>query len=148
MELDQLDYDILRLLQNNSRLSVRKLSEELKVPKSTIYYRLRNLEKLGIIKGYYTLIDPTVFNLEYIVISFIKTKYGKQSYEKIGNNLASLTGVNAVYFVLGDIDFIVIGKYKNKEEFTKLYLEKVMSMPEVERSSTQVVIKIFKEKLI
>ncbi|BFI74515.1 Lrp/AsnC family transcriptional regulator [Sulfurisphaera ohwakuensis] len=143
--MDELDLKILKILQKNAKYSLEDLSAELKIPKSTVAYRIKRLESLNIIKGYYAQIDPTALNLDYIVISLVRARYGKNYHTELGSKLASLPGVWGVYFVLGDIDFIVIGRYRNREEFVENYLEKLMSMPEIERSSTQVVVKIIKE---
>ncbi|MEJ2776203.1 hypothetical protein WIW90_08300 [Sulfolobaceae archaeon RB850M] len=43
------------------------------------------------------------------------------------------------------MDFIVLARYKNREDFMKNYLEKLINMPEIERTSTHVVAKVFKE---
>ncbi len=50
--LDDLDMNILRTLQENPKMRIRDLAEKLSVPKSTIYYRLRELEKADVIEGY------------------------------------------------------------------------------------------------
>ncbi|MBB5254050.1 Lrp/AsnC family transcriptional regulator [Sulfurisphaera ohwakuensis] len=143
--MDEIDLKILKILQKNAKYSLEDLSAELKIPKSTVAYRIKRLEALNIIKGYYAQIDPTALNLDYIVISLVRARYGKNYHTELGSKLASLPGVWGVYFVLGDIDFIVVGRYRNREEFVENYLEKLMSMPEIERSSTQVVVKIIKE---
>lgn len=143
--MDEIDINILKLLQKNAKYSLEEISEELKIPKSTVAYRIKRLESLGIIKGYYAQIDPNALNLDYVVISLIKAKYGKDYHVNLGSKLAELPGVWGVYFVLGEIDFIVMARYRNREEFMRNFLEKLMNMPEIERSNTQVVVKIIKE---
>ena len=143
--MDEIDLKILALLQKNAKYSLDEISKELKIPKSTVSYRIKKLESSGVIKGYYAQIDPTALNLDYVIISLVKAKYGKDYHINLGNKLASLPGVFAVYFVLGDIDFVVLGRYRNREDFMKNFLERVMAMPEIERTSTQVVVKILKE---
>ncbi|BAB66148.1 Lrp/AsnC family transcriptional regulator [Sulfurisphaera tokodaii] len=143
--MDEIDLKILKILQKDAKYSLEDLSTELKMPKSTVAYRIKRLESLNIIKGYYAQIDPTALNLDYIVISLIRGKYSKDYHIELGSKLANIPGVWGVYFVLGDTDFIVIARYRNREDFMKNYLERITSMPEVERSSTHVVVKIIKE---
>ncbi|QIW23834.1 Lrp/AsnC family transcriptional regulator [Sulfolobus sp. S-194] len=143
--MDEIDLRILKILQKDAKCSLEDLSTELKIPKSTVAYRIKKLESLNIIRGYYAQIDPTALDLDYIVISSVRVKYGKDYHTELGSKIASIPGVWGVYFVLGDTDFIVIARYRNREEFMKNYLERLTSMPEVERSSTQVVVKIIKE---
>lgn len=44
-------------LDKNSRQSFSRLAKKLRVAKSVISYRIRQLEKKGIVQGYYTMID-------------------------------------------------------------------------------------------
>ncbi|AAY81429.1 ArsR family transcriptional regulator [Sulfolobus acidocaldarius] len=145
MELDEIDIKILKILQENAKQSLEDMSEMLKLPKSTIAYRIKRLESQGIIKGYYAHIDPYALDQDYIVITFVRAKYGKDYHLNLGSKLAEIPGVWGVYFVLGDTDFVVMARYKNREEFMKNFLEKLMSMPEIERTSTQIVVKTIKE---
>ncbi|MBB5254930.1 Lrp/AsnC family transcriptional regulator [Sulfurisphaera ohwakuensis] len=143
--MDEIDLRILKILQHNAKYSLDEIAREIRIPKSTLSYRIKKLEKDGVIKGYYAYINPASLNLDYIVITSVKAKYGKNYHVELGNKLAQIPGVWGVYFVLGDNDFIVMARYKTREEFMEKFLEKVMSIPEVERTSTQVVVKIIKE---
>ncbi len=145
VELDKVDLSILSMLQENAKVSLDEMSRSLKVPKSTIAYRVKRMESMGVIRGYYAYIDPSSLNYDYMVISLIRGKYGKDYHVKLGEKIASLRGVWGVYFVLGDTDFVVMARYKSREDFTKHFLERIMDMPEVERSSTQVVVNVIKE---
>jgi Lrp/AsnC family leucine-responsive transcriptional regulator len=145
MELDNIDLKILKIIQEDAKFPLEKMTDILKIPKSTIAYRVKKMEKSGIIRGYHASIDPSSINLDYVIISLIKTKYGKDYHNILGKKLSELKGVWGVYFVLGDNDFIAMARYKNREDFMKNYLERLMDMPEIERTNTQVVAKIIKE---
>ncbi|ARM75196.1 Lrp/AsnC family transcriptional regulator [Acidianus manzaensis] len=143
--LDDVDLKILKIIQNDAKYPLEKISQEVKLPKSTVAYRIKKMEKEGVIKGYYTHIDPSALNLDYLVVTMIKAKYGQNYHETLGKKLAQLPGVWGVYFILGDIDFIVIARFKNREEFLNNFLEKLINMPEIERTSTSVIAKTIKE---
>ena len=142
--LDKIDLDILRSLQENSRASIRDLSSKLGIPKSTIYYKIKKLEELGVIKGYSTILDSEKLGFEYLVVILIRGKYGPNYHEEIGKFLSSNLYVQAVYFVLGDVDFVVIGKFPNKEKYIE-FLEALINSRFIERSSTMVIAKVIKE---
>ena len=145
MKLDELDLNILKMLQYDAKYPIERMAIKLGVSKSTIAYRIKNLEKLGVIKGYHAYLDYQRLNLDYITITFVHGRYGKDYHVELGEKIAKLPGVWGVYFVLGEIDFIVMGRFRNRDEFLNNYLEKLMAMPEVERTSTQVVVKVIKE---
>jgi DNA-binding Lrp family transcriptional regulator len=143
--LDKLDLAILRTLQDNPKLRIRDLAEKLKVPKSTIYYRLRQLENQGIIKKYGVILDSDKLGFEYVVIMQVRGKYGPKYHEEIGKFLSKNPYVQGVYYVLGDIDFIVIGKFPSKIKYME-FLEQLINTPIIERTSTMVVAKVIKEE--
>ncbi len=49
--MDEKDYEILKLLRENSRMSNMEIARELKVSEGTIRKRIANLYKSGIIKN-------------------------------------------------------------------------------------------------
>ena len=145
MQLDEVDLKILKILQDDAKYPLEKIAEEVRAPKSTVAYRIKRLEKLGVIRGYHAYIDPSSLNLDYLVVTLVKAKYGKDYHEILGQKIAQLPGVWGVYFVLGDNDFIVLARFRNRDEMMNKYLEKLMSMPEIERTNTQIIAKIIRE---
>lgn len=145
MQLDEVDLKILKILQEDAKYPLEKIAEEVRAPKSTVAYRIKRLEKSGVIRGYHAYIDPASLNLDYLVVTLVKAKYGKDYHEILGQKIAQLPGVWGVYFVLGENDFIVLARFRNRDEMMSKYLEKLMSMPEIERTNTQIIAKIIRE---
>ncbi len=114
------------------------------MPKSTIHYRIKRLEENGVIEGCYARINPAVFGIDYLTITFVRARYGPEYHKRVGEKLARIPGVWAVYFVLGDIDFIVMARHKNQDSVRRM-IEKFLSMEEIERTSTHVIIEVIKE---
>ena len=57
MDLDATDAAILRCLQEDARASLRTIAKEIGVSVPTVSARLRNLEELGVVRGYRVLLD-------------------------------------------------------------------------------------------
>lgn len=55
--IDEIDRKILDLLQENARLSNAAIAEEVGLNASSVYERVKKLEKRGIIKGYVAVVD-------------------------------------------------------------------------------------------
>ena len=55
--IDEKDMHILKLLAQNSRITVVDMSRKLKIAERTIVYRIRNLERKKIIQGYRALFN-------------------------------------------------------------------------------------------
>lgn len=143
--LDSLDLAILERLQDDARVRLENIAKAAGVPKSTIHYRVKKLERAGFIKGYFAKIDPTLFGMDLAAVSLIRGRYGPRYHERLGKKLAAIRGVWLVYFVFGDWDFVVISRSRSRQELTKI-IEKIINMKEVERGSTLITFKNFKEE--
>jgi DNA-binding Lrp family transcriptional regulator len=138
--LNRLDIRILEILQKDCRTPLQKVANELGVPKSTVHYRIRKLEEEGIIQGYGAKVDATRLGKDYTTITFVRAKYGPRYHEKVGEILARIPGILAVYFVFGEIDFVALIRSDNRDDFMRK-LERMTSTPEIERTSTLVTAK-------
>lgn len=73
MQLDETDVNILRVLQENGRLSFRQIAERVGVSVPTISSKVAGLEASGVIKGYLASLDPEKMGETSIIVS-IKVK--------------------------------------------------------------------------
>jgi DNA-binding Lrp family transcriptional regulator len=64
-KIDKTDRKILQLLSNNSRMEYTDISEKLKMTANSIKYRIKNMEKAGIIQGYTISVDYKQLGLEW-----------------------------------------------------------------------------------
>ena len=144
VKLSQKDIEILRLLQKDCRMSLDEIAKKLNMSKSTVHYRVKRLREAGIIEGCYAKLNPMKVGKEYITVTFVRAKYGPEYHEKVGDKLAKIRGVWAVYFVLGDIDFIVLARADSRDDVMRI-IDEFMHIEGIERTSTQVVVKVIKE---
>ena len=143
--LDSVDLMILEQLQKDARIPLDKVAKLAKVPKSTIHYRVRKLEKSGFIQGYHAKVDASLCGKDFAAVSLIRGKYGPRYHERLGRKLSRIPGVWFVHFVFGDWDFVVLSRSRSREGLTKI-IEAVINMEEVERGTTLITSKIFKEE--
>lgn len=143
--LDETDLKILDILQRDCRKSLDEVSKLINVPKSTIYYRIKRMESMGIIEGYYAKINPRMLGHDYFTITLVKAEYGPGYHKKIGEKLSKIPGVWAVYYVLGDNDFVVLSRARNREDFVKKILEVMINLEVIERTNTIAIVEIIKE---
>lgn len=142
--LDELDMRILKEIVENPNSRVREIARKIKVPKSTIYYRVQRLKRMGVIKGSTVLLDSEKLGFEYNVVILVKAKYGPRYHEEVGKMLADNKYIQAVYYVLGDYDFVVFGKFPKKSTYMD-FLERMINSGLIERSVTIVVARVLKE---
>ncbi len=57
IKLDVKDKKILAILDRNARMPITQIAKKTRLNKDVVHYRINNLEKSGVILGYYTLVD-------------------------------------------------------------------------------------------
>ena len=142
--LDETDRRLLAMLQSDCRVPLQEVAEILGVPKSTVHYRIRKLEHDGIVEGYHAKVNAARLGYDYLAVVLVRAKYGPKYHEKVGRRLAKVSGVSAVYYVLGDIDFIVLIRAQDRDDYMQK-LSQLSSMTDIERTSTQIVAQVMKE---
>lgn len=73
-QIDDLDIEILKYLEDDARKSLKKLADDLNKKTSTIYHRLQRLKSNNVILGYSIIFNPDFLNIEKIAIQKIKVK--------------------------------------------------------------------------
>lgn len=140
--VDDLDLKILGELMEDSRNTCRKIAKKLGVSPGTVLSRIRRMEKNGVLKKYTVSVDYE--KLGYSVTSVTEITVSKGKLVEVEKKLAVIPGVCAVYDVTGDVDAIVISKFKNPAELSK-FTKKILSIPNVERTNTHFVLTVVKE---
>ena len=75
MELDNIDFQILRLLSENSRVQWKDLGEQIHMTGQAVGNRIKKLEESGVIKAYSLIVDEMKLGLTFtaFVIIYMKT---------------------------------------------------------------------------
>ncbi len=104
------DRKILRLLKQNSRLSVTEMSERLDIPDTTIHYRLKKLDPY--IKKYtvvpnYTKMGMKLYLLTMEIEKYVLEKVTREIVEEIYRDLSTKKGIIGT-FRSGEKIFVVL----------------------------------------
>ncbi len=142
IEVDELDLQIIKLLQEDSRMSFSKIASKLGISVGTAYNRVKNLEEKGILRGYTVLIDPAKVGYGTIAIIFIQAE-GAHLVD-VENEIAKIGNVVSVYDITGDFDIAVIARFKDTYGLNT-FVKRILSMPYVKRTVTNVVLNVVKE---
>lgn len=72
--LDKTDIAILKILQENSRLTVKEISAKVHLSSTPVYERIRRLEDNGFIRKYIALLDADKLNRGFMVYCCVKLR--------------------------------------------------------------------------
>ncbi|MCL4346538.1 MAG: Lrp/AsnC family transcriptional regulator [Candidatus Thermoplasmatota archaeon] len=145
-ELDRIDRKILQMVAADGSMSFQDIASRLSISKSTVHNRIKLLQSSGAIKGFHAILDPEKLDNTITAISLVRGRYGPKYSENIGKLIAKIRGVWAVYFVMGDMDFVVLIRCRTKEELSNI-IEQLTRVEGVERSSTFYALRTIKENI-
>lgn len=74
MELDQIDFQILRLLTENSRMQWKDLGEQIHMTGQAVGNRIKKLEDHGVIKAYSLIVDEMKLGISFTAFVIIHMK--------------------------------------------------------------------------
>ena len=72
--LDKTDLQLLRILQENGRLTIKELASQVSLSSTPVYERLRRLENNGYIKKYIAVLDAEKLNQGFVVFCNVKLR--------------------------------------------------------------------------
>ncbi|MBI1769843.1 MAG: Lrp/AsnC family transcriptional regulator [Bacteroidetes bacterium] len=140
MTLDQFDKHLLRLLQQNNRLTSDELAEQVGLSPSSVQRRLKKLRDEKIIEADISIISPSVAGLDLTCIVEVALERGNsQGLEGFKASMLKCTDVMQCYYVTGKYDFVLIvhaPTMQQYEEFTNMWL---LDNPNVKHFYTHVV---------
>ncbi|TDH29004.1 Lrp/AsnC family transcriptional regulator [Segetibacter sp. 3557_3] len=106
--LDQKDLAILRLLQENARITVKEISDKIHLSTTPVHERIKRMEASGVIKQYATLVDHTKVQKGLMVICYVSLKqHSKEAGDKFIKAIHEFNEVIECYNISGEFDFML-----------------------------------------
>jgi DNA-binding Lrp family transcriptional regulator len=130
--LDEIDRRILRVLQENARVSNVELAELVGVSPSPCWRRVRDLEQAGVISRYVTLLDPGSIGLPVsVVIQVSLERQVEAALETFERAVAEWPEVMECYLMTGDADYMLRVVVADLEAYQRFLLDHLTRVPGV-----------------
>lgn len=107
-KLDNVDLQILRTLQENSRLTTKELATRVSLSSTPVFERLKRLEANGYIKKYIAVLDAEKLNQGFMV--FCKVKMQHMNYDiavQFAEIISGIPEVTECYNISGSFDYLL-----------------------------------------
>ena len=140
--LDRVDREILKILQQDARISFSKIAKMLDMSESTIHMRIKRLREEGVLRGFYADIDPEKLGLR--VSAFIMLKADPKMYQQVLDKLKSMKEVVEIYDVTGEYYALLKVMVSDNEKLAEV-LDKIGRMEGVTDTYTMMVLRTIKE---
>ncbi|MEP7165660.1 MAG: Lrp/AsnC family transcriptional regulator [Ferruginibacter sp.] len=143
--LDKVDLSILRLMQENARISNADLARELNMAPSAVLERVKKLEQKNVILQYTTRLNPNVLQQKLLAFIFLKVNDGLGC-STTGNELAKIPEVQEVHQTAGDDCFLVKVRIADAASLIELMREKFSKITSILSTRTTIVLETVKEQ--
>jgi DNA-binding Lrp family transcriptional regulator len=143
---DRKDLLILKLLQQNARITVKEISEKIHLSTTPVHERIKRMEESGIIKQYATLIDNTKVNKSLMVICYVSLKeHGKNAGSKFIKVINNLNEVIECFSISGEFDFMLKVVCKDMNAYYDFHVNKLSEIENVGHLQSIFVMGIIKQ---
>jgi Lrp/AsnC family transcriptional regulator, leucine-responsive regulatory protein len=136
--LDEVDIQILSLLQGDGRMTNADLAKHVNLSPPSVLQRVRTLEKLGLIRGYFALLDSERLGLRITALAMISLSlHQEQPIERFRKEIQAIPEVLECYHVSGEFDFllkIVVKDIRAYEQLVREKLSKIKGIGQIRTS--------------
>lgn len=119
----KIDFEILKLLSQDARMNVVDIARKLKTTAMIVKYRIKKLEKLGIIEGYRIDIDLSKINMTFFKAQLYLKNYDVALEKKLREYCK--LNVNITYYIkqIGDCKLELEIEVKDYKQFNNIINE-------------------------
>jgi DNA-binding Lrp family transcriptional regulator len=145
--MQEKDLELLRILEDNSRLSATEIATMTNLTPTEVAARIHALEAAGVIRKYTTVINwELAGNGE--VSSIIELKVNPErdfGYDRIAERLSRFRQVKTLRLMTGTYDLQLLVTGKNMQEVSRFVSEHVAPMDRIRETATHIIMKSYKE---
>jgi Lrp/AsnC family leucine-responsive transcriptional regulator len=143
MELDRYDYQILKLLQQEGRLSNQELADRIGLSPSPCLRRVRALEEAGVIQAYHALVDAKQLGYTLMALLHIAMdKHTDERFKTFESEIQKLPEVIECLLITGQsADYQLKVIVKDLDAYQELLLKRISHISGVTSMHTSFVLR-------
>ena len=146
--MDEKDELILKLLQQDGRMSNVDLARAVELTPSATLERVRRLEERGLIKGYMALVDPLALGLGLVAFIFVRVDDRDDvlgQADDTAESLAALPSVQELHHLAGEDCFLIKVRARDTDDLYRILKEEFGQFKTIRSTRTTIVLKTVKE---
>ncbi|MCD6210043.1 MAG: Lrp/AsnC family transcriptional regulator [Methanophagales archaeon] len=147
MKIEDKHSEILKILEENARLSDKEIATLAGLKESEVKSIIEELETKGIIRKYKAIIDYEKAGIEAVqaLIDIKVIPERSTGYDNIAERISKFPEVKSVRLVSGEYDLSVLVAGKTMREVAYFVAEKIAPLEQVRNTVTHFLLKTYKE---
>lgn len=143
--LDKIDYSILRLMQENARITNADLARELNMAPSGVLERVKKLEQKNVILQYTARLNPVPLQQKLLAFVFMKAADGLGC-SNTGKELARIPEVQEVHHIAGEDCYLIKIRTEDSHSLMELMRNQFSKIKNILSTRTTIVLETVKEQ--
>ena len=146
--MDDKDLHILRLVQENARLTAETLSERVGLSPAAVQKRLKKLKETGVIEREIAVLSPKKLDRDLtVIVEVILERENRQQLEEFKKKMRTAPSVQQCYYTTGEADFLLILSVRDIKEYEAFTQEHFFDASNISRFKTSIVMDRVKRSL-
>jgi len=146
VSLDTKDMMILKLLQQNAKITVKEIATSIHLSTTPVHERIKRMEASGVIKQYATLVDHTKVKKGLMVICYVSLQqHSKNAGNKFIKSIHELNQVIECYNISGEFDFMLKVVAENMDDYYNFHVNKLSQIENMGNVQSVFVMGIIKQ---
>jgi DNA-binding Lrp family transcriptional regulator len=140
--VDPIDRRIIAELERDGRLSLTELAQRVKLSVSPCHRRLRELQRIGAIRGYRAVVDPGSLGLGFEALVLVTMdREDSRTIAEFESALANVPSVRHAERLFGDPDYLVRVVTADLASYQRIRDEDLGTLPGVRQLTSTIVMK-------
>lgn len=144
--LDEKDRAILRLLQDNAKITVREISAKVHLSTTPVHERIKRMEDEGIILQYATLVNHAKVRKGLMAVCYVSLKeHNKRSGARFIKTIQELSEVIECYIISGEFDFMLKVVTENMDAYYDFHVNRLGQIENIGQVQSTFVMGVIKQ---
>jgi Lrp/AsnC family leucine-responsive transcriptional regulator len=147
--LEKIDLKILKILQENSKITNLDLSKRIGLSPAPTLERVKKLEQSGVIHSYHAHVNPQAIGLNvqtFVLVSLAWQK--KNARQNFLDKVSEIDEIVSCFIITGEADFLVRIVCKDIPSYEQLLFKTLSQIEEIERLKTLMTLSTFKDSMV
>jgi Lrp/AsnC family transcriptional regulator, leucine-responsive regulatory protein len=130
--LDSIDLRILKLLQENARITIKEISDKVHLSTTPVHERIRRMEESGVIKQYVTIVNGSRVRKGLMVICYVSLRqHSKNAGGKFISAIMEMNEVIECLTISGEFDFMLKVVTENMDSYYDFHVNRLSQVENV-----------------
>jgi Lrp/AsnC family transcriptional regulator, leucine-responsive regulatory protein len=130
--LDKKDLEILKLLQQNARITIKEISDKVHLSTTPVHERIRRMEISGVIRQYVTIVNGAMVKKGLMVVCYVSLKqHSKNAGARFIKSILEMNEVIECLTISGEFDFMLKVVTENMDTYYDFHVNKLSEIENV-----------------